>query len=733
MTQRDEANYRELMQQAVRELRKARTRIGELERRERSRKQPANIVGIGCRLPKAIEDAKALWQFFLDGRSHCGPLPETRWQPAAVPEVPPPGAWLDDVFGFDAGFFRMSPREARCVDPQQRLLLEVAHATIEHAGIAPGSLRGSNTGVFVGISAQDWAQHLTENLPPDEIDGANGPGTNPCAAAGRVSFALGLEGPSLSVNTACSSSLVALHLAMQSLRTGACDLALVLGVNAMLSPLTTVTFQRAGMLAADGRCKTFAADADGYGRGEGAVGILLASEDAAKSHNLRRHAQVLGSAVNQDGATAGLTVPNGAAQQRVVRAALDDAGAQPDEVQFIEAHGTGTLLGDPIELNALGAVFGKREQPVHVASAKTNFGHLEAAAGLLSIVKAALQIEHGVIAPHLHFLRPNPHVDWATLPLRVPTSRHTLPEQARRVGGVSSFSFTGTNAHVVLAAAPPAAAIADVHLASDQEMVLPLSAASETSLRSLCGRWSEHLRAHPQLRLQDVAATAALGRTAYRVRTAVAATTIPGAIERLQQLADGSQPLAQPSGSNDLARRFAAGDTIEWRDHLPKVFERLPLPTYVFDRQQLRVDSRAEIRVPPTALQTDHAGLDLDSATEDERPELLRQHLRRACADILRMQPVDIDASEPLLTYGFDSMRAVELATRLELDLGQPMPFGDLIDGATIHDVAAAIVKRSTATPAATASSDDDALLRRIAAMSDDEAQRALRKANGDG
>ncbi|HEX5051955.1 MAG TPA: beta-ketoacyl synthase N-terminal-like domain-containing protein [Planctomycetota bacterium] len=743
--------YRELMQQAVRELRRARERIAELERRDAARHSPAAVVGIGCRLPGGIEDPEALWRFFAGGGDAIAPAPGDRWPPTGASEATPPGAFLDDAYGFDAQFFRIAPREARLVDPQQRLLLEVAHATIEHAGIAPHTLRGSNTGVFVGISTADWLQHLTQHLPVDEIDGASGPGTNPCAAAGRVSFALGLEGPSVAINTACSSSLVALHLALQSLRAGECELALVLGVNAMLSPWTTLTFQRAGMLAADGRCKTFAAAADGYGRGEGAIGVLLAAGPAALREHLRRHAEVLGSATNQDGATAGLTVPNGPAQQRVLRAALADAGVAANDVSYVEAHGTGTLLGDPIELQALAAVYGAgraADEPLWVGSGKTNFGHLEAAAGLLGVVKTVLQLEHGTIAPHLHFTAPNPHLPWSELPLRVPQQCTEWSPGGRRIAGVSSFSFTGTNAHVLLAA--PARDTVPVTAPTPPPYVLPLAARTPAALRCLCARWARHLAAHATLPFYAVAATAARGRSPQRCRAAVVAAQTSEAAELLQAIADGRREPGTCTGTAvadaaapaagapaaAVAEAFVRGGTIAWHERYPDPFPRLPLPTYTFQRSTFQVPFTAASAAPP-ARQVDGPTTPAPGATTlrarlaavapGERVAMLAGHVRAACARILRLEPGELRDDEPLLDYGFDSMRAVELATRLEHDLGLSMPFADLIDGATMQDVAAAIDARW----AAAAQGQED-LLRHIAAMSDDEAARALREAGDD-
>lgn len=747
-------DYRQLMLDAVRELRTLRARVAELERTSAPR-QGAAIVGLGCRLPMGIEDPAALWQFLRQGQHAIGPAPTDRWLPEEAGEALPPGAFLGDPYGFDAQFFKIAPREARLVDPQQRLVLEVAHATLEHAGIAPNSLRGSDTGVFVGISTDDWAMHLTRHLPLAEVEGVSGTGTNTCAAAGRLSFAFGLQGPSLAVNTACSSSLVALHLALQSLRAGECELALVLGVNMMLTPSTTLAFARAGMLARDGHCKTFDRGADGYGRGEGAVGLLLASPAAAARRGLRTHAELLGSALNQDGATAGLTVPSGPAQQRVLRQALRDAGCAATDLQYVEAHGTGTQLGDPIEVEALAAVHGvgrSRETPLYLGSVKGNFGHLEAAAGLLAVLKTVLQIEHRTLVPHLHPAG-NPHVPWQTLPFQIPDRQLPWPAAARVLAGVSSFSFTGTNAHVILAAAPAAAAAPSVHDEPLPPPLLPLSARTPSALRSLCARWAEHLRQHPDTDLRDLIATAALGRSPQRVRAAVLADTLTQLAQRLQAAADGeacpgvvhgtvppgdppTDVVAPTADFATLAAAWTKGVPIAWAERLPRQRRLLALPTYPFQRRPFRVALRplASVSNPATAVASDATvvapirGRAL-AAPADARALLLTQHVQTVCADLLRLNEDEIGSDEPLAEFGFDSMRAAELATRLERELGVELPLVELRDGATAADVGAAIARRLTATLPDNA----EALLAAIEAMSPEEAARRLREARGDG
>ena len=364
------------------------------------------------------------------------------------------GAYIEDIDRFDAAFFRIAPVEARFLDPQQRLLLETSWEALEEAGIDPSGLRGSRTGVFAGISSNDYQENLSPDGGDDVLTLYTATGSSHSTAIGRIAFTLGLEGPAMAVDTACSSSLVALHQAVASLQRGESDLALAGGVNAILSPLTTEIFTEAGMLSPDGRCKTFAAAADGYVRGEGCGMVVLKRLSDAEAAGDCIWAVVRGSAVNQDGASAGLTVPSGPAQERVIGEALRHAGLEPSEVDYLEAHGTGTELGDPVEAHAAAAAYGRgraADRPLLIGSVKTNIGHLEAAAGVAGLVKTVLAMHHRVIPRHLHYERPSPRMDWGRLPLRVVSEAAPWPELERPVrAGVSSFGFSGTNAHVIV-------------------------------------------------------------------------------------------------------------------------------------------------------------------------------------------------------------------------------------------------------------------------------------------
>ncbi|WP_432156651.1 SDR family NAD(P)-dependent oxidoreductase [Streptomyces sp. bgisy153] len=426
---------------------------------------PVAVVGLGCRLPGGVTGPEAFWKQLLDGRDFIGDVPAGRRHTfaaaaratARIEEVMGQGAFLDDVDAFDAGYFGITPREAEVMDPQQRLLLEVACEALDHAGRPAHSLAGSDTGVFVGLSALEYG-HLTtadpRHLTPWTTTGAAG-----SIAANRLSYLFDLHGPSVTLDTACSSSLVAVHQACVSLSIGECDTALAAGSNILLLPTVTASFEQAGALAADRRCKPFDAAADGITRGEGCAVVVLRRLADAQRDGDRVLAVIKGTAVNSDGRSAGLMAPNPAAQEHLLRSALGNARVEPDTVDFVETHGTGTLLGDPMEAGALGAVIGRGRpagQPLLIGSVKSNLGHLEGAAGIVGLVKTVLALHHRRIPHTLHFRTPNPHIDFEELRLRVVSSPVAWPERGDRPAraGVSAFGFGGTNAHVVLEQAP---------------------------------------------------------------------------------------------------------------------------------------------------------------------------------------------------------------------------------------------------------------------------------------
>ncbi|HEY0171323.1 MAG TPA: beta-ketoacyl synthase N-terminal-like domain-containing protein, partial [Pyrinomonadaceae bacterium] len=520
---------------------------------ERGAYDPIAIVGMGCRFPGA-ENVEAFWRLLRDGVDAVTDVPPGRWEVDprdATPHAVRRGGFLKNVDGFDARFFGVSPREAAQMDPQQRLLLEVAWEALEDAGVAPDRLGGTRTGVFVGISNSDYAQlQFGADASPDAYAGA---GSALSIAANRISYLLDLRGPSMAVDTACSSSLVAVHAACRSLRAGESRVALAGGVSLMLTPKLTEALARAGMMSADGRCKTFDAAADGYVRSEGCgVVVLKRLSDAARDGD-RVAALIRGSAVNQDGRSNGLTAPNGLAQQALIREALADARVAPSQIGYVEAHGTGTPLGDPIEFDALGAVLREARSAggrCLVGSVKTNIGHLEAAAGIAGLIKAALSLEHEHVPPHLHLRSLNPHLAVEGSPLEIVTGgRDWGRGVGGRFAGVSSFGFGGTNAHVVLEEAPaPHAPHASTEAPRDAAEraerpahVLTLSAQSDDALRELARRYSEHLALHEEQGLADVCFTANVGRARFDRRLALVCETREQLSLSLPDFADGGR------------------------------------------------------------------------------------------------------------------------------------------------------------------------------------------------
>ncbi|MEU9443028.1 beta-ketoacyl synthase N-terminal-like domain-containing protein, partial [Streptomyces sp. NPDC048304] len=456
--------------------------------------EPIAVVGIGCRLPGGVETPEQLWQALVEGLDAIREVPADRWNAHEWLDPDPRapgkmttrwGGFLDDVARFDPELFRISPAEARHMDPQQRMALEVAWAALEDARIVPGTLTGSRTGVFLGTMAQEY--HLATGADPETIGMHSAVGWDNSIIPARIAYTLGLQGPVMAVATACSSSLTATHLAVQSLRRGESDLALAGGVNVMLHPHTTVAMTKFGGMNPDGQCRAFDASAGGYVRGEGCGVIVLRRLSDALAAGDRVYAVIRGTAVNNDGASNGLTAPNPGAQADVLRAAWQDAGIDPKDVSYVEAHGTGTLLGDPIEAEALGTVFAEgRTEPLRLGSAKTNFGHLEPAAGVVGLLKTALALHHGELPASLHFDEPNPHIDFERGKLRVVTGQQPWPAARRRYAGVSGFGFGGTNAHIALEEGP-----------HRRRRLVPVTADSEEALHDAVGALADTAAATP--------------------------------------------------------------------------------------------------------------------------------------------------------------------------------------------------------------------------------------------
>jgi acyl transferase domain-containing protein/NADPH:quinone reductase-like Zn-dependent oxidoreductase/SAM-dependent methyltransferase/acyl carrier protein len=519
---------------------------------EKQRHEPIAIIGVGCRMPGGANNPEEFWQLLREGRSAVSEIGSDRWDAEAYydPNPDAPGkiatrfaGFLDQVDRFEPQFFGIAPREALTMDPQQRLLLEVSWEALEDAGQSPAGLAHTRTGVYLGVCSNDYAQLLLEAGDPALVDMYYASGIAHSIASGRVSYVLGLQGPSLSVDTACSSSLVAIHLACQGLRNRECRLALAGGVNVILSPEIFSALSRARMLAADGKCKTFDAAADGFVRSEGCGIVVLKRLEDALGDGDRILALIRGSAVNQDGPSSGLTAPNGPAQESVIRDALVNAAVNPQDVSYIEAHGTGTSLGDPIEIQALGSVFGpgrEASSPLLIGSVKTNIGHLEAAAGVSGLIKVLLSLQHQEIPQHLHLHSASPHIPWDRLAVKVTSERAPwTPLHGKRIAGVSSFGFSGTNAHVVLEESP----VAPLKTSTRERPLhlLTLSARTEAALNALIEQYAGRMESDESVGLADVCHTANVGRTQLAHRFALTVADTVTAAGKLRESRSGQQ------------------------------------------------------------------------------------------------------------------------------------------------------------------------------------------------
>ncbi|MBW4717855.1 SDR family NAD(P)-dependent oxidoreductase [Saccharothrix sp. SC076] len=570
----NEAKLRDYLKRVTADLRRTRDRLDGLES---ARREPIAIVGVGCRYPGGVASADDLWRLVAGGADAITPFPTNRgWDLDALYDPDPDhagtsyarhGGFLHDADRFDAEFFGMSPREALATDPQQRLLLQVVWEALEDAGIAPDVVRGSDTGVFTGVMYNDYASRLRP--VPEEYEGYLGSGSAGSIASGRISYVFGFGGPAITVDTACSSSLVALHLAVQSLRRGECGLAVAGGATVMATPNTFIEFSRQRGLSPDGRCKAFGEGADGTGWAEG-VGVVLLerlSDALANGHDVL--AVVRGSAVNQDGTSSRLTAPNGSAQEQVIRAALDQAGLEPADVDVVEAHGTGTRLGDPVEANAVLGTYGRAhtaEQPVLLGSIKSNIGHTQAAAGIAGVIKVAMAMRHGVLPRTLYADTPTSAVDWSSGTVVVASHDTPWPRTGGpRRAGVSSFGISGTNAHVVLEEAPTHEEAEDS--ARCGPVAWLLSAKSAPALRRQAVRLAQHVTANPHLPPEGVAWSLATSRARLEHRAVVVGESLMDLTRELAVLAandPGGQVITGVAGERGRPVFVFPGQGAQW-------------------------------------------------------------------------------------------------------------------------------------------------------------------------
>lgn len=588
-----------------------------LQKLEGAQKEPIAIVGIGCRFPGSVDSPTSFWEKLTSGFDAIGEVPPNRWSTQnhfhETPQTPGKmysrfGAFLDSVDCFDPQFFRITPREALSMDPQQRILMEVAWEAIEDAGIDPTTLRGTRTGVFVGLTVVDYAQLLTEG-DHSRMDTYFATGNVANMASGRLAYFFGFNGPSLSIDTACSSSLISTHQACQSLRTGDADMALAAGVNLILTPDNSIAISQAKMLAPDGRCKTFDASADGYSRGEGCGVVLLKRLSDAIEANDRIYATVLGSAIGQDGASSGLTVPHGPSQQSILKKSLENARLTPGEVGYIEAHGTGTALGDPIEMDSVGQVYSEghsTEKPLIVGSLKSNLGHMESAAGIGGIIKAALSVYHGKIPQHLNLNTLNPAIQLDGIPAIIPNALTDWPAAyEKRIAGVSSFGSSGAIGHVLIGNHEPTPKPNPQK--SPRNELFTLSAKNETCLRTLAQRYLDFFKKHPNASPVDVCATAAIGRTDMEERFAVVVPHVEALQQTLKKYIETGE-IESNSAEPDLqtmAQSYIEGASLDWTSLYPSdSFDRISLPTYPFERKKFWVDDLHAILPAATQAKT---------------------------------------------------------------------------------------------------------------------------------
>lgn len=531
-----------------------------LDTLENAKHEPIAIVGMGCRLPGA-NNPQEFWQLLYNGKDAITNVPDERWQNELWGNLHhTQGGFVPHLKEFDPSFFRIAPREAASIDPQQRLLLEVCWEALENGAIPAEQIQGSQIGVFIGVAAIDyWHQLLSQQ--ETEIDAYLTTGNTHSLASGRISHFFDFKGSSISLDTACSSSLVAVHLAIKSLRDRECDMALAGGVNRLISPKVSLNFSRAKMLSADSRCKTFDENADGFVRSEGSGIVVLKrlSDAIADKDNIR--AILLGSATNQDGRTSSVTTPNSLSQQAVIKQALTNSRVEANQVGYLETHGTGTSLGDAIELEALSQIF-KNNEKIYLGAVKTNIGHLEAAAGIASLIKTVLALENQSIPANLHLDQPNSKVEWQDLPFQLP--QVSVPWATKsRIAGVSSFGFSGTNAHLVIQSADTVTTPKKSKDKPRDSYLFTISARNQKALDQLANKYIDYLQVNPDILIEDVCFTVNLGRSHFNHRLAIQVNSIADLQIKLAQYANQLESSGLWQGKANTNQRVELAVNIE--------------------------------------------------------------------------------------------------------------------------------------------------------------------------
>jgi len=702
------------------------------------------VIGMACRFPGNISSPEELWLQLLDGFDATESMPD-RWDVEALYSAEQNclgkmsvkrGGFINNVENFDAGFFAMTPREAVSLDPQQRLLMEVVWKLFEDAGVIPADLNGSATGVFIGSTANDYREMLAEQARESGLDAYYVTGNTASAAAGRISHLYGFNGPSIALDTACSSSLAAVHTACRSLRSGESSLAIAAGVNLNLSPSGFIALSHAGALSVDGRCKTFDEEANGYARSEGCGALLLKSLSDAERDGDKIYAVIEGSAMNQDGRSSGLTVPSGNAQQKVIASALKDAGVTAESIQYLEAHGTGTKLGDPIELNAVARAFhcdiADARAALKVGSVKANLGHMESAAGMGSLIKTILSLQKGIIPKQININKLTPHVNWSALNLEVPTENTMWTESINnRLAAVSGFGIGGTNVHQIVRGYGSAETDSGVEphkvqvlpASVDQYYVLPLSAKNSRSLRFLVERYVVLIDDNHELNLSELCQSAALSRTHFSCRyaplaqnTALLRQSLSRFLEALDQgseLETGNTHIETPTamgsinydGANGFSGEYAralsnayqGGTKIDWKGLYPSHNRNgeapfLRLPHYPFDRTRYWLKLEQE-----TALPQSDIVLSIKKATSKEQKySLLETFLISLVAQVMGVKKQDFEREHPgFFQMGMDSIMALEVIKGIESALATELYPTAIFDYATIPELTRFLVEKN--------------------------------------